>query len=74
MDMQLLAVLIALSIGVIGITAVIVKYALKVFDDIWKDDDMLIQNYLKNNIMTSHEWCVRFRAPISSHYHSIQDL
>jgi hypothetical protein len=39
MDMQLLAVLIALSIGVIGITAVIVKYALKVFDDIWKDDD-----------------------------------
>lgn len=39
MDMQLLAGLIALSIGVIGITAVIVKYALKVFDDIWKDDD-----------------------------------
>lgn len=39
MDMQLLAGLIALSIGVIGITGVIVKYALKVFDDLWDDDD-----------------------------------
>jgi len=39
MDMQLLAGVIALAIFVIGVTGCIVKYALKVFDDIWKDDD-----------------------------------
>jgi hypothetical protein len=50
------------------------EYLEKVFFIINKSDDKLIQNYLQNNIKTSHEWCVKFRAPISSHYHSIQDL
>jgi 23S rRNA U2552 (ribose-2'-O)-methylase RlmE/FtsJ len=54
------------------------EYLEKVFFIINKSDASeathLIQDYLKNNIKTSHEWCVRFRAPISSHYHSIQDL
>jgi 23S rRNA U2552 (ribose-2'-O)-methylase RlmE/FtsJ len=54
------------------------EYLEKVFFIINKSDASeathLIQNYLKSNILTSHEWCVRFRAPISSHYHSIQDL
>jgi hypothetical protein len=54
------------------------EYLEKVFFIINKSDASeathLIQNYLKNNIMTSYEWCVRFRAPISFHYHSIQDL
>jgi hypothetical protein len=54
------------------------EYLEKVFFIINKDDASeathLIQNYLKNNKKSSHEWCVRFRVPISSHYHSIQDL
>jgi 23S rRNA U2552 (ribose-2'-O)-methylase RlmE/FtsJ len=50
------------------------EYLEKVFFIINKSDDGLIQDYLKNNIKTSYEWCVKFRAPISSHYHSIQDL
>ena len=50
------------------------RYLEKVFNIINKNDDKLIQSYLKNNIKSSHEWCVRFRAPISSRHHSIQDL
>ena len=54
------------------------EYLEKVFFIINKSDASeathLIQNYLNNNIKTSYEWCVRFRAPISSHYHLIQDL
>ena len=50
------------------------RYLEKVFYIINKNDDKLIQDYLNNNIKSSHEWCVRFRAPISSHYHSIQGL
>jgi hypothetical protein len=50
------------------------RYLEKVFNIINKNDDKLIQSYLKNNIKSSHEWCVRFRAPISSRHHLIQDL
>ncbi len=39
MDMQLLAGLIALSIGVIGVTGCIVKYALRKLSDLWDTDD-----------------------------------
>ena len=51
------------------------EYLEKVFFIIDKNDDKLIQNYLKKNEKTSYEWCLRFRVPISSQkHHSIAGL
>jgi 23S rRNA U2552 (ribose-2'-O)-methylase RlmE/FtsJ len=41
------------------------EYLEKVFFIIDKNDDSLIQNYLKKNEKTSYEWCSRFKVPIS---------
>jgi 23S rRNA U2552 (ribose-2'-O)-methylase RlmE/FtsJ len=41
------------------------EYLEKVFFMIDKNDDILIQNYLKKNERTSFDWCLRFRVPIS---------
>jgi len=50
-------------------------YLEKVFFIINKNDDKLIQSYLKKNQKTSYEWCVRFKAPIYAHrFHSIVAL
>jgi len=38
MDMELLTGLIAICIGVIGVTMCLVKYALIKFNDLWDDD------------------------------------
>lgn len=51
------------------------EYLEKVFFIINKNDDNLIQNYLKRNEVSSYEWCLRFRAPIfSRRHHSIVGL
>ena len=42
------------------------EYLEKVFFIIDKNDEELIQNYLKKNEKTSYEWCLRFKVPISS--------
>jgi len=42
------------------------EYLEKVFFIIDKNDEELIQNYLKKNEKTSYEWCLRFRVPIAS--------
>jgi hypothetical protein len=38
MDMELLTGLIAICIGIIGVTMCLVKYALIKFNDLWDDD------------------------------------
>ena len=38
-DMRILALIIALCIFVIGLTMFLVKYILRLFDDLWSDDD-----------------------------------
>ena len=51
------------------------EYLEKVFFIIDKNDDNLIQSYLKKNEQTSYEWCLRFKVPIFSHrHHSIAGL
>jgi len=51
------------------------EYLEKVFFIIDKNDDNLIQSYLKKNERTSYEWCLRFKVPIFSHrHHSIAGL
>jgi 23S rRNA U2552 (ribose-2'-O)-methylase RlmE/FtsJ len=45
------------------------EYLEKVFFIIDKNDEELIQNYLKKNEKTSYEWCLRFKVPISSTRH-----
>ena len=45
------------------------EYLEKVFFIIDKNDEELIQNYLKKNEKTSYEWCLRFKVPISSARH-----
>ena len=42
------------------------EYLEKVFFIIDKNDEELIQNYLKKNEKTSYEWCLRFKVPISA--------
>jgi hypothetical protein len=41
------------------------EYLEKVFFMIEKNDNGLIQNYLKKNEKTSLDWCLRFKVPIS---------
>jgi 23S rRNA U2552 (ribose-2'-O)-methylase RlmE/FtsJ len=41
------------------------EYLEKVFFIIDKNDEALIQNYLKKNEKSSHEWCIRFKVPIA---------
>lgn len=50
------------------------EYLEKVFFMIDKNDDILIQNYLKKNEKTSFEWCKRFKVPISHHRYLTGDL
>jgi nitrate reductase gamma subunit len=38
-DMRILALIVALCIFVIGLTMFLVKYILRLFDDLWADDD-----------------------------------
>jgi 23S rRNA U2552 (ribose-2'-O)-methylase RlmE/FtsJ len=45
------------------------EYLEKVFFIIDKNDDALVQSYLKKNERTSYEWCLRFKVPIFSHRH-----
>jgi 23S rRNA U2552 (ribose-2'-O)-methylase RlmE/FtsJ len=45
------------------------EYLEKVFFIIDKNNEELIQNYLKKNEKTSYEWCLRFKVPISSTRH-----
>jgi len=49
-------------------------YLEKVFYMIDKDDNELIQNYLKKNEKTSLDWCLRFRVPILPRCHSAVEL
>lgn len=50
------------------------EYLERVFFIIDKNDDTLIQNYLKKNEKTSYDWCIRFRVPISQRHHLIGGL
>jgi 23S rRNA U2552 (ribose-2'-O)-methylase RlmE/FtsJ len=50
------------------------EYLEKVFFIIEKNDDVIINNYLKKNEKTSYEWCKRFKVPISPRCHLIGDL
>jgi hypothetical protein len=45
------------------------EYFEKVFFIIDKNDDSLINTYLKRNEKTSYEWCLRFKVPISLSRH-----
>jgi 23S rRNA U2552 (ribose-2'-O)-methylase RlmE/FtsJ len=45
------------------------EYLEKVFFIIEKNDARIIQSYLKRNEKLSYEWCLRFRAPVSSARH-----
>lgn len=45
-----------------------IEYLEKVFFLIDKNDEALIQKFLKKNEKTSYDWCVRFRVPISSNF------
>jgi 23S rRNA U2552 (ribose-2'-O)-methylase RlmE/FtsJ len=45
------------------------EYFEKVFFIIDKNDDSLINTYLKRNEKTSYEWCFRFKVPISLSRH-----
>jgi 23S rRNA U2552 (ribose-2'-O)-methylase RlmE/FtsJ len=49
------------------------EYLEKVFFIIEKNDDTIIQNYLKKNEKTSYDWCNRFRVPISPRRHLAVD-
>jgi hypothetical protein len=51
-----------------------IEYLEKVFFIIDKNDDMIIQNYLKKNELTSLEWCKKFKVPISYQRFLIGDL
>jgi 23S rRNA U2552 (ribose-2'-O)-methylase RlmE/FtsJ len=49
-----------------------IEYLEKVFDIIEKDNDNIIQKYLKNNEISSYEWCIKFKVPISyQRYHLV---
>jgi 23S rRNA U2552 (ribose-2'-O)-methylase RlmE/FtsJ len=50
-----------------------IEYLEKVFFIIEKNDNTIIQKYLKNNEKISYEWCQKFKVPISLHYHLIED-
>lgn len=43
------------------------QYLEKVFFIIDKNDETLINSYLKKNERTSYDWCVRFKVPIYAH-------
>jgi len=45
-----------------------ISYLEKVFLLIDKDDEQLVQEFLKRNEKTSQEWCLRFHVPISSNH------
>jgi 23S rRNA U2552 (ribose-2'-O)-methylase RlmE/FtsJ len=47
------------------------EYLEKVFFIIDKNDEELIQNYLKKNEKTSYEWCLRFKVPIAASRHRL---
>jgi 23S rRNA U2552 (ribose-2'-O)-methylase RlmE/FtsJ len=47
------------------------EYLEKVFFIIDKNDEELIQNYLKKNEKTSYEWCLRFKVPIAVSRHRL---
>lgn len=47
------------------------EYLEKVFFIIDKNDEELIQNYLKKNEKTSYEWCLRFKVPIAANRHRL---
>lgn len=49
------------------------EYLEKVFFIIDKNDDALIQTYLKKNEKTSYDWCVRFKVPIAYSRYSAGD-
>jgi 23S rRNA U2552 (ribose-2'-O)-methylase RlmE/FtsJ len=49
------------------------EYLEKVFFIIDKNDDTLIQSYLKKNEKSSHEWCIRFKVPIAHSRYSAGD-
>jgi 23S rRNA U2552 (ribose-2'-O)-methylase RlmE/FtsJ len=50
------------------------EYLEKVFFMIEKNDNELINNYLKKNKKTSLDWCLRFKVPISSGRLAVGDL
>jgi 23S rRNA U2552 (ribose-2'-O)-methylase RlmE/FtsJ len=50
------------------------EYLEKVFFIIDKNDDTIIQNYLKKNEKTSLDWCKKFKVPISHRHHLVADL
>jgi 23S rRNA U2552 (ribose-2'-O)-methylase RlmE/FtsJ len=48
------------------------EYLERVFFMIDKNDESVIQMYLKKNEKASYDWCMKFKAPIYSHrFHSI---
>jgi 23S rRNA U2552 (ribose-2'-O)-methylase RlmE/FtsJ len=49
------------------------EYLEKVFFMIDKNDDTLIQNYLKKNEKSSFDWCLRFKVLISPRRHLVVD-
>lgn len=50
------------------------EYLEKVFFIIDRNDEKVIQKYLKKNQKTSYDWCVRFKVPIcSSHCHLVAE-
>lgn len=49
------------------------EYLEKVFFIIDKNDDTIIQNYLKKNEKTSLDWCKKFKVPISHRHHLVAD-
>jgi 23S rRNA U2552 (ribose-2'-O)-methylase RlmE/FtsJ len=49
------------------------EYLEKVFFMIDKNDNSLIQNYLKKNEKTSYDWCLKFKVPIFPSRHLIVD-
>ena len=51
-----------------------ISYLEKVFFLINRDDEQLVQHFLRRNAMTSQEWCERFHVPISwSHCPSVEE-
>jgi hypothetical protein len=50
------------------------SYLEKVFHMIDKNDDKLIQSYIKEHARKSYEWCVRFHVPISLHQNQNQKV
>jgi 23S rRNA U2552 (ribose-2'-O)-methylase RlmE/FtsJ len=51
-----------------------IEYLEKVFFIIDRNDNTIIKNYLKKNEISSYEWCIRFKVPIVSNRHLIEDL